>query len=125
MISDIFKKELKIVNIGLKSFSDNLRKEGVPVIQVDWRPSLGAGSEILEDLGAYSDKIEVANKKALDIILNGRPVLTGMDKALDVVPGMKKNMILHAGPPVLWEDMCGPMRGAVMGALIYVTKNRG
>jgi hypothetical protein len=63
--------------------------------------------------------VEKANNKALDTILNGKPFLTGIEKAIDIIPGMKKNMILHAGPPVIWEKMCGPMRGAVMGALIY------
>jgi hypothetical protein len=32
---------------------------------------------------------------------------------------MHNHMILHAGPPIEWKRMCGPTRGAVMGALIY------
>jgi hypothetical protein len=32
---------------------------------------------------------------------------------------MKKNLLLHAGPPIEWVEMCGPMQGAVIGALIY------
>jgi hypothetical protein len=32
---------------------------------------------------------------------------------------MKKNLFLHAGPPVAWKNMCGPTRGAIMGGLIY------
>ena len=28
-------------------------------------------------------------------------------------------MIIHAGPPVAWENMCGAMKGAVTGALIF------
>ncbi len=63
--------------------------------------------------------IEKANKEALDRLLAARPVLVGMGKAIDVIPGMKKNMILHAGPPVTWDRMCGPQRGAVIGALMY------
>jgi len=42
-----------------------------------------------------------------------------MGKAIDLVPGMSKNMLLHAGPPVNWDEMCGPMRGAVIGAILY------
>ncbi len=63
--------------------------------------------------------IEKANKEAFDRLLSARPVLVGMGKAIDVIPGMKKNMILHAGPPITWDRMCGPQRGAVIGALIY------
>ncbi len=63
--------------------------------------------------------IEKANKEAFDKLLSARPVLVGMGKAIDVIPGMKKNMILHAGPPITWDRMCGPQKGAVIGALIY------
>ena len=40
--------------------------------------------------------------------MEARPVATTMAKALDVVPGMHENMLLHAGPPVTWERMAGP-----------------
>jgi hypothetical protein len=52
-------------------------------------------------------------------IKRGQAVLVGMGIARDVIPGMHDRMILHAGPPIEWERMCGPTRGAVMGALIY------
>ena len=28
-------------------------------------------------------------------------------------------MILHAGPPIAWERMCGPMQGAIVGAILF------
>lgn len=63
--------------------------------------------------------INQANAKAIAAIQAAQPVLKGIDTAINVVPGMKKNLILHAGPPIKWENMSGPMRGAVMGGLIY------
>jgi hypothetical protein len=42
-----------------------------------------------------------------------------MGIAGEIIPGMHHHMILHAGPPITWDRMCGPMRGAIMGALIY------
>lgn len=63
--------------------------------------------------------IDEANKKAVDIIMQAQPTLVGFGKALDVIPGMKKNLFLHAGPPITWEKMSGPLRGAIIGALIY------
>ncbi len=62
---------------------------------------------------------DAINKKALGTLLSARPHWTGMGKARDVIPGMHDKMILHSGPPVSWERMCGPQRGAVIGALIY------
>jgi len=63
--------------------------------------------------------IDKANAKAIDILLGAKPVLKGIGVAGEDIPGMAKNMILHAGPPIEWDRMCGPMRGAVMGALLY------
>lgn len=63
--------------------------------------------------------IELANKEALKRIQAAQPVLVGIATARDVVPGMHDKLILHAGPPITWDRMSGPLRGAVIGALIY------
>lgn len=60
-----------------------------------------------------------ANARALAKLLEAQPTWVDLEKAQDAVPGMRRNLILHAGPPVSWDRMCGPQRGAVMGALIY------
>jgi len=65
------------------------------------------------------ERIEAANKKVMKIILNGQPTLLDIGIAEEVIPGMTKKTILHAGPPIKWEKMSGPLRGAVIGALIY------
>ncbi|HYU32268.1 MAG TPA: DUF1116 domain-containing protein [Thermoanaerobaculia bacterium] len=63
--------------------------------------------------------IEGANRTAIERMLAARPILTGLGRARDVVPGMRDNLLLHAGPPIEWERMSGPLRGAVIGALIF------
>ena len=63
--------------------------------------------------------IEGANKKALEIIQGAQPTLVGMGIAQDEVPGMHKQLVMHAGPPITWDRMSGPLRGAVIGGLIY------
>ena len=63
--------------------------------------------------------IDNANKKALEIIQNGQPTLIGLGVAEEVIPGMAKDLILHAGPPVTWERMSGPLRGAVIAGIMY------
>jgi len=65
------------------------------------------------------ERIEAANKKVMEIILNGQPTLLDIGIAEEVIPGMAKKTIFHAGPPIKWEKMSGPLRGAVIGALIY------
>ncbi|SKC42543.1 YlbE family protein [Maledivibacter halophilus] len=65
------------------------------------------------------ERINKANKEALNRILSAQPTLVGIGKAQEVIPGMSKNTILHAGPPINWDDMSGPLKGAVIGGLIY------
>lgn len=60
-----------------------------------------------------------ANQKVLNIFQGSEVRLIGMDIAKNVIPGMHDKLILHAGPPIEWERMCGPMKGAVIGALLY------
>ena len=63
--------------------------------------------------------IDAANTTAVERMMAARPMLTGLRRALDVVPGMQPNLLLHAGPPIAWPRMSGPLRGAVIGALLY------
>lgn len=49
-ISDLFKKELKVINVGLKSFKESLEKEGFKVVHLDWKPPAGGDEEALEAL---------------------------------------------------------------------------
>ncbi len=63
--------------------------------------------------------IDAANQTAVERMMAARPMLTGLAPAREVIPGMEDNLILHAGPPIEWERMSGPLRGAVIGALLY------
>ena len=63
--------------------------------------------------------IEQANETAVSNMMSARPILTGVGLARDLIPGMRDNLLLHAGPPITWERMSGPLRGAVIGALIF------
>lgn len=63
--------------------------------------------------------IEKANELATGRMMSARPILKTVAPARDVIPGMRENLLLHAGPPITWERASGPMRGAIVGALIY------
>jgi hypothetical protein len=63
--------------------------------------------------------IDNANAAAVERMIEARPVLTGLGRALDLIPGMHENLLLHAGPPIAWEQASGPLRGALIGALIF------
>jgi hypothetical protein len=65
------------------------------------------------------EAIEKANAEALRRIFAAETVLVDVKPAGEVIPGLKKGMILHAGPPITWDRMCGPMRGAVCGIAVF------
>jgi FdrA protein len=46
-INELFSKELKVINMGLDSFADNLRKEEVEVLQMDWKPPAGGDKRLI------------------------------------------------------------------------------
>lgn len=68
--------------------------------------------------------IEQANREATDRMIEARPVLVGLGRALDVIPGMREDLLLHAGPPITWERASGPLKGAIIGALLFEGKAR-
>jgi hypothetical protein len=116
-ITGLFDKPLQVINIGLASMAQSVRDQQVPVIDVDWRPPVKGVPRL--DVTSDGIEIDTANAEVCQRIKEGRPVLVGMGIAKYTIPGMHDHMILHAGPPITWERMCGPQRGAVMGALIY------
>ena len=132
-IQDLFKTELVVASVGSQVFLESLHLQGTRALQVDWDiPCHGderlfsilerLTTEEVESEGRcrrLKDIIEDANCRAFQIINRSHPFIVGVGRAIDYIPGMADNLILHAGPPVRWENMCGPMRGAVMGALIY------
>ena len=118
-MTDLFQTELNIVNLGLKSFKETLDRLNVKSVHVEWRPPLFTDDRSMSIIKSNIARIEAANNEALQRILASKPSIIGMAQARDVIPGMKKNLFLHAGPPITWEHMCGPMRGAVVGALMY------
>jgi len=63
--------------------------------------------------------IDQANTTAVNRMMEARPILKGVATARDVIPGMKDNLFLHAGPPIDWARMSGPLRGAIIGAMLF------
>jgi hypothetical protein len=57
-------------------------------------------------------------------MMSADPVLVDVQPAGSVIPEMKRTTVLHAGPPIVWDRMCGPMRAAVAGALILEELSR-
>jgi hypothetical protein len=117
-----FEQPLRPINLGLESFYDSMASQGAEPVAVDWRPPLDGFAELSHTRAGLD--IDAANVEAVRRICAGRPMLVGMGIARDVIPGFAPSgkarlLITHSGPPIAWDRMCGPTRGAIMGALIY------
>jgi len=97
---------IRAVTAGASLIADAVEAEQV---RVDWRPPL----ETLRP----DPETDRANQEAVSRILEAKPLWVGVGTALDIIPGMRPELLLHSGPPLRWEDASGPMRGALEGAL--------
>lgn len=124
MSNQLFGQRLDVVNVGLASFATDVEAQGAGAVQVEWTPPREYSPQVRDALARLqapevAARVKAANDEVVRRIIDAHPVLVGFGRALDVVPGMTPNTILHAGPPIAWEDMCGAMRGAVTGAIVF------
>ena len=63
--------------------------------------------------------IDEANQAALSKLQNAEPVLVDVVPASQAMPQLGEGVVLHAGPPIQWQAMSNPMKGAIIGALRY------
>ncbi len=121
MIQALFQERLQVLNVGLSSFAESVARAGGTVLQIDWAPPAQGQQTVCRELAQLVNlpAVEEANQKAFDAYLSAQPVLRGIGIAGKVLPNMAERMILHGGPPIAWENMCGPMQGAIIGAILY------
>ncbi len=114
-----FNSSMPVVAIGADLFADALVEQGAAVTRVAWRPPAG-DAHALRKLLADST-VDEANQRAVERMLAAHPMIVDVRPAHEVIPalGLGEKRLLHAGPPIAWERMCGPMRGAVIGACLY------
>jgi len=116
----ILEGKVKIINVGVRSFYESVLAQGGEALHVDWKPPAGGDPELLSILSKLDcPEVDEANSKAVEKILAAKPVLIGIKTAREVIPDMAEDTILHSGPPITWDRVCGPTKGAVWGALIY------
>ena len=108
---------MSVINIGADLFADALDAQGIAVTRVAWRPPAGDQYALMALLA--DQEVDKANSIAVERMLAAHPVLVDVRPAREVIAALQDRKLLHAGPPISWERMCGPMRGAVIGACIY------
>ena len=118
-MADLLGRPLAVANAGVDLFADELERQGVPVERVAWRPPEPGTADALARLALEAAAIARANDEAVQRLDDAQPLLVGVGVARDLLADMGERTILHAGPPIGWDDMSGPLRGAVIGAAVH------
>jgi len=121
-MSDLFAAPVKGLNLGVKGFCDGLAQQDVEAIHVQWHPPVDVQlSHMLLDVQDtdLQKKIDAANQQAFNIMMDAELYFTGIRRVKDVVPGIKENTVLHAGPPIEWERMLPIQKNGIVGAVLH------
>jgi len=120
-MSSLFSQNLSVINVGLEQFATTIADAGGTATQLEWSPPALGDQQAGMALARLTDQpaIEQANETAFAAFRTTTPQLRGVGTAGKTLSGMGKRTILHAGPPVEWGNMCGPMQGAIIGAILY------
>jgi hypothetical protein len=132
-MSDLLHEPLGVVNVGLEMFTDSVERAGASIVRLDWRPP-GDGDPKLawmlaqlaadaDDPAAVGSRIDRANQAAIERMLAARPLLVDVAMRADGIwPELWANgrkTLTHAGAPIPWARMCDPMKGTMIGAMLY------
>ena len=114
----------RIINIGLKSFAEVVEQFGCEVVQYDWMPPAGGDVKLIKTLNFLRnyEGIDEANRSVIAKVVGSQPVLIDNVRAKEAIPEFAENngkVILHAGPPVAYENMPDPMQGSCVGAVLF------
>ena len=113
----LLRNEPSIVTAGVGLLADALRAQAARVTEVDWRPPMaGTEADLATVMG--DPRRVAANATAVSALMSAGAELVDVRPAHEVL-GLEKGMFLHAGPPMEWERASGPMRGALIGAMLF------
>lgn len=123
-VLDLLNNPPKVINVGIESFTEPITKFGGEALQFSWRPKAGGNKKlirILNELDKREEEINASNDKVVGRLLESQPFLVDAKLAKEVIPELNtgEKVVLHAGPPIKFENMTGPMQGSVIGAMLF------
>jgi hypothetical protein len=116
-LTSLLDSEPVVATAGIDLIASALSAQAVDTSPTDWRPPLPGTADALAVLAG--PRTAEANSLALDRMFSVHPSLVAIAPAGEVIPGLDAGMLLHAGPPIGWIDCSGPLRGALVGAVLY------
>ena len=113
----LLSREPSVVTAGVSLFADALREQAAQeVSEVQWQPPAGDPAALAAVMG--DPRRVPANARALTAMLAAEAHLVDVLPAAEAL-GLGPGEFLHAGPPIEWERASGPLRGALVGAMLF------
>jgi phosphohistidine swiveling domain-containing protein len=114
--------QVDVVNVGLPLFADAVAEQGRKSIQVDWRIPAGGDTTAIAALrrlsGPLTEQVDTANAEAVRRLDTGIPMLVGVRRAEEVVPGLTGRVLLHPGPAIEIDQVCDPLRRSMRATVL-------
>lgn len=114
--------EVNVVNVGLPLFADAIRDQDGAVVDVEWRIPASGRPELVAALtrlsGRFSDRVHLANDEVLRRLNAATPVLTGLARCAEAVPGVGSRTVLHCGPALDWAAAGDPLRRSIAATVV-------
>ncbi len=120
-VMELLNSKPRVVNIGLASFTESIVAYGGNTVQYDWKPAAGGDKKLIKILNKLSklEEIEKANQEVIDKMKSSQPFLVDVVLAKSVIAILNDKVLLHAGPPIEYKNMTGPMKGSCIGAVLF------
>jgi Protein of unknown function (DUF1116) len=106
----------RVVTAGVSLLDDALHAQGVATTAVDWSPPVPGTEDALATV-MLDPRRAAANAEAIERMTRATASLVDVRPAAQCL-GLESGHFLHAGPPVTWQRASGPLRGALIGAVL-------
>ena len=104
-----------VVTAGAEMLADAVASQTVTTHRVAWQPPAGDPGSLARVMA--DRRRGEANQQALARMLAAEASLVDVRPASEAL-GLEPGQFLHAGPPIDWERASGPLRGALVGAML-------
>lgn len=124
-VMDFITTKPRVINVGLQSFNESIKEYGGASEQFNWKPRAGGNKKMIKLLAAlepFAAEIDRENAEVIARMKEAQPFLIDVVPAKSVIPELNdpaQKTLLHAGPPITWGTMTGPMKGSCLGAALF------
>jgi Protein of unknown function (DUF1116) len=115
-MADLLAGEPRLVTVGAELFATALAAQAARFDAVAWQPPPDPLTDALVRVAA-DPRRPAANAEAARRMLAAGATLVDVRPAAEVL-GLRPGQFCHAGPPIDWARASGPLRGALIGAVL-------